>query len=293
MTAIDRRTFLLASGAGLVVVACGGGSSSGKGADSSASPDTADLPADYFVVQRWIPTANVAGTVRLPFSIATADGLLNTGPDTFEVRIVDYDSGAVVVDPVVVERHQFDPRVPPFWVATVDLAAPGVYRLQALGADPEGAAVQILAADQVSVPKPGEPLPPFDTPTFDDPRGVDPICSRADGPCPFHEVTLTEALASGKPVIYIIGTPAHCSTGTCGPVLEDLIDGAAQLGDVVIVHADVYADDAATEVAPAVKAYDMQYEPVLWVTDATGTIANRFDSVWGGDEIVAAVAGLS
>jgi hypothetical protein len=49
----------------------------------------------------------------------------------------------------------------------------------------------------------------------------------------------------------MIGTPAHCQTGTCAPALEFLVKSHERLGDqVVMVHADVYADDAATTVAP-------------------------------------------
>lgn len=287
---LDRRTFLAAIGAGVVTVACGGDDGAGDSQpDSSGGPATA--PAGSAIVQRWIPTANAVGAVRLPFSLADADELLLTGPDELEVRVVDYDTGDVVVEPFRVPRASFGPDLPPFWVATVQLDEPGIYRLQVLGADPEGASVQVLPTDEVIVPQPGEALPPFDTPTVDDPRGVDPICSRLDGPCPFHEVTLTEALAAGTPVVYLIGTPAHCQTGTCGPVLEDLIALGEQVGDAaVFVHADVYTDDTATTVAPAVRAYQMEYEPALWVAGADGVIVARLDSVWARREVEAALA---
>ena len=70
---------------------------------------------------------------------------------------------------------------------------------------------------QVTVPYIGSVLPPFDTPTVDDHRGVEPYCTLTPAPCPLHDVTLTQALASGKPVAYMVGTPAHCQTGTCAP----------------------------------------------------------------------------
>ncbi len=284
---LDRRTLLVTTAAGIVVAACGGDDDGGPGGEGG-SPTA---PAGSTIVQRWIPTANAVGLVRLPFSLADADELLLDGPDELEVRIVDYDTGEVVVEPFRVRKESFGRGTPPFWVAVAELDEPGIYRLQVLGGSPDGASVQVLPAEEVLVPQPGETLPPFDTPTLDDPRGVDPICSRLDGPCPFHEVTLTEALAAGKPVGYLIGTPAHCQTGTCGPVLEDLIAiGDALDDDVVIVHADVYTDDTATEVTPAVRAYQMQYEPALWVTDRTGTIVARFDSVWARREVEAAFA---
>ena len=88
----------------------------------------------------------------------------------------------------------------------------------------------------------------FDTPTVDDHRGVEPYCSLTPDPCPLHDMTLTEALALGKPVVYMVGTPAHCQTGTCAPGLEFLVDEHERVGDAIaMVHADVYTDNAATD----------------------------------------------
>ncbi|MBI5089286.1 MAG: hypothetical protein HZB15_10640 [Actinobacteria bacterium] len=93
-------------------------------------------------------------------------------------------------------------------------------------------------------------------------------------------MTLTEALAMGKPVVYMVGTPAHCQFATCGPGLEFLIDLAGRYPDVTFVHAEVYSDPEGTEVAPAVDAIGLDYEPVIWVTDAAGVVRQRIDIVW-------------
>jgi hypothetical protein len=63
-----------------------------------------------------------------------------------------------------------------------------------------------------------------------------------------------------------------------------------------MVHADVYADDAATTVAPAVAALGLEYEPVLYlVTDSV--IKDRIDVIWDQSELDerlnAFVAGVS
>jgi hypothetical protein len=98
-------------------------------------------------------------------------------------------------------------------------------------------------------------------------------------------MTLTDALASGKPVAYMVGTPAHCQTGTCAPALEFLVKSHERLGDsVAMVHADVYSDDAATTVAPAVQALGLEYEPVLYLVKA-GIVADRIDVVWDQSEL--------
>ena len=110
-------------------------------------------------------------------------------------------------------------------------------------------------------------------------------------PCPLHDVTLTQALQSGKPVAYLIGTPAFCQTGVCAPILDNLITAHNRLGDkVTMVHAEVYTDNTATTTTPAVQAYQMSFEPCLWITDATGTVVERLDFVFDQGEIDAALA---
>lgn len=97
-------------------------------------------------------------------------------------------------------------------------------------------------------------------------------------------------------MLYLIGTPAYCQTGTCTPALDALIATSKTLGDsVVIVHADVYKDKTATEAAPAVKAYKLTYEPVLYITDAKGILVDRLDAVFDVKEMnaVLANAGIS
>jgi hypothetical protein len=97
-------------------------------------------------------------------------------------------------------------------------------------------------------------------------------------------------------VLYLIGTPAYCQTGTCTPALDALIDASKRLGDsVVFIHADVYKDKTATVAAPAVQAYKLTYEPVLYITDSKGILVDRLDSVFDVKEMnaVLANAGIS
>jgi len=144
----------------------------------------------------------------------------------------------------------------------------------------------VFARNEVAVPGIGDALPPFDTPTFADAREVSPMCTRQPEPCPMHEVTLREALALGKPIAYLVGTPAHCSTGTCAPALDALIAVRERVGDAfTFIHAEVYSDANATTVAPAVNAVSMTFEPALFVTDASGVVTARLDAVFDAVEL--------
>ena len=52
-----------------------------------------------------------------------------------------------------------------------------------------------------------------------------------------------------------------------------------------MVHADVYADNAGTKLAPAVDALGIDYEPVVYFCAADGTIVDRLDAIWDQAEI--------
>lgn len=283
-----RRLLTAAVGAGGMVAlgtalaACGGD----DGSDAGGGDVTG-----FVMVPRYQSDSVATGQVRLPFSIASSDGaLLTTGPDTL-VGEVRNEQGNLVAQ-VTLPRRGTGLAVP-YWTLDTLIPARGLYDVRFAGQSGDPTPFIVESPDTVRVPVQGDPLPAFDTPTTADARGVDPVCTRLEGPCPFHAVTLTEALAAGLPVVYLIGTPAHCSTGTCAPGLDFLIDVAADYdGRASFVHAEVYADQAATTIAPAVTSLDLTYEPVIWITDAAGIVQRRIDVVWDRDELAEILAGV-
>ncbi len=268
----------MVAGGAVLLAACG--------SDGGASTS---LPKDLSLVQRFPGTVLVPGELRLPISLATQKGVLTDSdtalPNTLTGRLVNSDTGDVVDATLSAPKH--GNGIPqPYWPFVVTVAEPGLYSLIVDGGPDTGAALQVVERTSVAIPLVGDSLPPFDTPTTRDTRGVNPICTRAEGLCPFHDLTLSDALASGKKVVYLIGTPAYCQTGTCAPALDALIELSQSTGDdVVFVHADVYSDDKAEIVAPAVKAYNLTFEPALFITDATGTLRQRLDAIFDVDEV--------
>ena len=314
MKNISRRGFISASasvvGAGVslrILTACGDSStsvqdsltdslvasSSDQVVDEVADQIT-DLPSDIQLVQRF-PQVLVPGEVRLPISLAQQSGIITTDsdfkfPESLSAKIVDLSNDKVIIENISAKLHGVKISLPyyPFYA---EIAAAGNYVLIVSGGPQDGAAFSVLERNQVLVPKTGDSLPSFDTPTFADHRQVEPICTRQPKPCPFHEVTLSDALKLGVPVAYLVGTPSHCSTGTCSPALDGLIEVATRVGNrAAFVHAEVYADKAATVIAPAVKALGLTFEPTLFIVDATGEIIQRLDAVFDSLEITEALA---
>jgi hypothetical protein len=291
----SRRAFLQESGRVVVagaaslgiaslLAACGGG-------NSTAKNNGVALPDDVQIIQRF-PQNLVAGPIRMPISLASGGGLLTTGgpiatPAQLSARImrIDGERDELVVEDLVAPRHDAD-LATPYWLFRTAINEPGFYRLILAGGPSDGAAFQVFARNEVAVPGIGDALPPFDTPTFDNTRDVSPLCTRQPEPCPLHEVTLRDALALGKPIAYLVGTPAHCSTGTCAPALDALISARERVGDAfTFIHAEVYSDTNATTIAPAVNAVSMNFEPALFITDASGVITARLDAVFDAVEL--------
>ena len=296
---ISRRTFITGSlgvigatstvGVGLLLAGCSGES-------TATTSESGAALGDLQLVQRF-PQVLVPGNVRLPISLANQAGLLTTDsgfklPNTLLAQLINADTQEVVAESLSADRHDTGLTIP-YWPFRVDIDKPGIYTLIVDGGPAEGAAIQVLNATEVLIPLVGSLLPGFDTPTVDDHRGVEPVCTRTPEPCLFHNITLNEALALKKPIAYLVGTPAHCSTGTCSPALEALITVRKSIGDAMtFLHTEIYTDDKATTVAPAVVALKMEYEPAIYITDASGIIIERFDAVFDAKEISDAIAKL-
>lgn len=289
---VSRRLLLGGAAAGAFLVACG--SSDGGSPSGEADADTTDATGDaapgmafgtYVLAQRFPQDVQEPGLQRLPISLASADGrIVSDGPDTLNATVGDADGNPLGVKISAARR---DLESGPYYGFRVPIETAGIYYLVVEGGPEGGAAFQVMEPGSVAVPGPGDPMPPFDTPSVDDGRGVDPICTREPEPCPFHDVTLADALLSGKPVAYLVGTPAFCQTGTCAPALESMIDVQDRFGDAFTwVHAEVYTDNTATTPAPAVDAASLTFEPSLFVIADDGTVIERLDAIWDETELV-------
>jgi hypothetical protein len=60
-----------------------------------------------------------------------------------------------------------------------------------------------------------------------------------------------------------------------------------------MVHADVYTDDTATSLAPAVTFLNLTYEPVVYLCAPGGLIRERLDGIWNGEELDEALTRLT
>ena len=277
-TGISRRQFIAGVAASGALAAC-------SGSDGSASSGVAGPSGEGFtLVQRFPNSVLVPGEIRMPITLSTgAAEFIQDGPATLGAHVVDIDGNPIGGAFTAVKRTV---APAPYYDFRPTIDTPGVYALVVDGGPQTGASFQVLETGAVAVPAPGQLLPGFDTPTIGNEQGQAELCTLTPEPCPFHTMSLTDARNMGKPVAYYVGTPAFCSTGSCAPALDALVASRERFRDkITYVHAEVFTDNAGIDIAPAVTAVGLTYEPALFLTDASGRVVERLDAVWDTTEL--------
>jgi hypothetical protein len=282
---LQRRAVLRGGVGGLGLVALGGlaAACSSEGETISEGVGAGPEQALQALFPRDVAFLAAEAPSRLPYTLVDAEGVPFATIDEPVSFTISFD-GEQVGDPVEVEPHS-DGVPRPYLPLYTTFPRPGLFDIDARDGDSTlNSQVQVHLAAEVGQPLVGTVLPPASTPTPGQTFDVDPICTRAPQ-CPFHEVDLTTALGTGRPVVVLLATPAYCQTAACGPILDLLVEQAGGRDDLIVIHAEVYknpkgvADLSQADLAPLPATYDMFWEPSLFVTDAANTIVARGDIV--------------
>lgn len=283
---LSRRRFLTLAGAAATGAVVLGACSSEPGEWADVSSLTGMFDPTGMSLRTGIPQ-------RTPFLLRDADGaFLQEVPESIEITVTHLDEATGVT--AAVAAHGEGIPIPYYpLVFTPEKAGPyrAVVRIDGRElehnfavSDPQG----------VTLVQAGEAAIPVATPTVDDPKGVQPLCTREEQ-CPFHEITLADALALGKPTILLIATPGYCQTTACAPATDLLVEQLADRDDLSVVHAEVYVNPEEAsgiglgEVTEVVSKYRMSFEPSLYAFDAAGITRARLDYVMDAAEMRGAV----
>ena len=292
MAQFDRRTFLLGTTTLALTAACGT-SDDVSVFGAGGTGEIAFLIPVFATGARQDPTVVAGAPQRLTFIVADPiDNLREQAPAALDIRIEQ--AGELLVEANVSRRA--DGIITPYFPLTIAFDEPGEYSASLPG-HPEVAAVSftVVDADQVPLPQVGDRIEPTATPTIEDDQGVSPICTRAI-PCPFHDVSHADVAINGRPTVLLVATPGFCQTDICGPVVDLLIDAAADRDDLDVIHAEVYVDpsDFASgsfpELTLIVQATHLPFEPVLFVLDGDGVVLARVDTTFDRSELAEAIA---
>jgi hypothetical protein len=97
-------------------------------------------------------------------------------------------------------------------------------------------------------------------------------------PNDMHDMTIAEAIASGKPLVVIFATPGFCATQTCAPMVEEMSALKRAVGDTVnFVHVEIYKDPQNRVPYETVTEWGLTSEPWVFLVDQRGKVAAKFE----------------
>lgn len=175
--------------------------------------------------------------------------------------------------------------------------APGRWGLEVIatrpGQTPVTRRLSLNVVEHGSAPKVGDPAPRSDTPTAAQVSDLRQISSDAQPDPRLYQMSVADAVSSGKPSLILFATPGYCQTAVCGPgvdVVQRLVD---TFGDRInAVHVEVYRLPYDGTLVPAMREWGLQTEPWLFLVDRQGTIAGRYEGGITYEELKPAVEQL-
>ena len=165
-----------------------------------------------------------------------------------------------------------------FYVAEVDLPDPGNWLAVALVevASQRAAAQGAIPVSQQVIAQVGTEARSGPTPVATSPSALAKICTR-EPPCPMHDISLDQALGSGKPTVLSFATPLLCPSRMCGPVVDEQMLVFEKLGksNANFIHVEIYPQRDTNKPAPLFTTWGFKSEPWMMVIDRAGIIRGR------------------
>ncbi len=150
--------------------------------------------------------------------------------------------------------------------------------------------------ERTDEPMVGDLAPPSLQATLATEPKIEEIDSSSPARPLMHDLTIADAVMSGKPAVIAFATPAFCSSQLCAPVMDTVMDPlAARFGDAAsFIHVEPYVlrDLRAGFVenpVPATREWKLQAEPWIFVVGRDGRIAAKFEGIVALDEVEAAL----
>jgi hypothetical protein len=300
---------------GLLLVACSGPAASVAPSEAGQYPG---WPGSGTVVANddFIPvlvSAEVAtGHARLLITLQDGEGRSLAAEDvTVDERL--YDLAASTETPVSETAGTFRWLIPDskaIYTSYADFARAGDWGMEVTGHEagkPDRSARMVFSVrDKTDTPAIGADAPASDTLTATDPAAILAISTDEDPDPRLYTLSVKDAIAAGKPFVLVFATPLFCTSGTCGPAL-DLVKQVLPdyIERVNFIHVEPYllqVTDGKTQPeldvlghpqpVRAVVEWGLPTEPYVFVVDADGKVAAKFEGMAYPDELTAALDAL-
>ena len=152
---------------------------------------------------------------------------------------------------------------------------------------------RLAVRERPQAPGVGEAAPRTRSRTLLDVEDVGELTSDRNPEPGLYQVGIGEALERARPFVVAFATPAYCHSRTCGPTLEVVKAVWREFaGRLDGIHVEVFENPQEPEAlreSQAFREWHLPSEPWVFVVDAEGRIAARFEGTITEQELRAAV----
>ncbi len=222
----------------------------------------------------------VVGTPRISFAIFDGpEPLAEVAKVVVTAQLTD-DDPTVKADTVTAVPYT-DYEIP-YWVITPSLPVPGIWGLTAVITLENGQTINApflveVATESNAIPI-GAAAPRSQNRTLATEPDLHKLSSGNDPNPAFYQITIAEAVQTGKPTIVAFATPGLCQTKWCTPVLDSVETVYETVGDQAnFIHVEVHDDFQNLTFVPEMAEWGLQTEPWVFVLDGNGRVAARFE----------------
>ncbi|HEU4481021.1 MAG TPA: FixH family protein [Actinomycetota bacterium] len=137
-----------------------------------------------------------------------------------------------------------------------------------------------------TTPALGAAAPSSETPTGDDVKKLTEISTDPHPDPRFYRLSIDEAIDEGRPFVVTFATPKFCSSAVCGPTLDIVKKVAKDFPRLTFIHSEIYQDlEPTNPVVPAVEEWGLPSEPWIFVVDAEGEVAAKYEGSVAASEL--------
>jgi hypothetical protein len=238
------------------------------------------------------------GTQRIGVVLTSSQGLVRSPLATFATYFVeDGEASATASQTSVAFFNPFPLNTRGIYTAKMDFDRPGTWRLEISVLDDNAKTlsteIEFHINESTEAPSAGEQAIASKNRTI---RDVDSIAELTTGSLqdPYlYQISIADAVASGKPTVIVMASPAFCTNAVCGPqvdILQQLKD--AYKGQANFIHVDIYENPLEIQgdldrgvISSTVREWNLPSTEWSFVITSSGIVHERFESFTGYGEL--------
>ncbi|HYF62552.1 MAG TPA: hypothetical protein VD886_07035 [Herpetosiphonaceae bacterium] len=267
---------------------------------AAASPTAAPTPAAVSVQATLAASNLVVGPNRLPIGLLVDGSPINDPAAKVHLRFFYLDGTEAQKSEIAGETDAtyYGQGLPvAVYVTYPELPAAGAWGIEVEatlpGQQPSVSRLRIDVLAEDPTPALGSQAIPVDTQTAATNPDLATISSDPQINPALYQISVADAIKSGKPTAILFGTPGFCKTATCGPSIKVLGELQKQFGaQANFIHVETYqypfsesVQANPPRVVPFMSAWSLASEPWLFLVGADGTIKYKYEGGITLDEL--------